>query len=64
MNVGYGWMFGPPAGGPPQIGVIFNGQGSGPEVRTFDPPGRYRIGLFINAQNLTNNPITPATAAP
>lgn len=56
MNVGYGWTFGPPAGGPPQIGVIFNGQGSGPEVRTFEPPGRYRIGLFINAQNLTNNP--------
>ena len=56
MNVGYNWTFGPPAGGPPGIGVIFNGQGSGPEVRTFEPPARFRVGIFVNAQNLTNNP--------
>ncbi len=54
MNVGYSWTFGPPAGGPPGIGVIFNGAGAGPEVRTFEAPARYRIGFFVNAQNLTN----------
>ena len=53
MNVSYNWTFGPPAGGPPNIGVIFGGAGA-PEVRTFDIPGRYRIGFFVGAQNLTN----------
>ena len=53
MNVSYNWTFGPPAGGPPPIGVIFGGAGS-PEIRTFDLPGRYRIGFFVGAQNLTN----------
>ena len=53
LNVSYNWTFGPPAGGPPNIGVIFAGAGS-PEVRTFDIPGRYRIGFFVGAQNLTN----------
>ncbi|MBY0497793.1 MAG: carboxypeptidase regulatory-like domain-containing protein [Cyanobacteria bacterium] len=56
MNIGYGWTFGPPAGGPPGIGVFIGGAGAAPEVRTFDAPARYRIGFFINAQNLTNNP--------
>jgi hypothetical protein len=54
MNVGYGWTFGPPAGGPPGIGVFIGGAGAAPEVRTFDQPARYRIGFFVQAQNLTN----------
>jgi hypothetical protein len=41
MNVGYSWTFGPPAG-------------AAPEVRTFEAPARYRIGFFVQAQNLTN----------
>ena len=52
LNVGYNWMFGPPAGGPGPIGVIFNGVSA--DIRTFDQPGRYRIGVFVFAQNLTN----------
>jgi hypothetical protein len=54
MDVGYGWTFGPPAGGPPGIGVFIGGAGAAPEVRTFDQPARYRIGFFVQAQNLTN----------
>lgn len=54
MNVGYSWTFGPPAGGPGPMGVFIGAAGAAPEVRTFDPPARYRIGFFINAQNLTN----------
>ena len=46
MNVGYSWTFGPPAGGPPAIGVFVGGAGAAPEVRTFDQPARYRIGVF------------------
>ena len=52
MNVGYGWTFGPPAGGPPNIGVFVTGGSA--NVQTFDQPARYRIGFFVNAQNLTN----------
>ena len=54
MNVGYGWTFGPPAGGPPGIGVFIGGAGAAPELRTFDQPARYRIGFLVQAQNLTN----------
>jgi hypothetical protein len=54
MNVGYNWTFGPPAGGPPPIGVFIGGAGAAPEVRTFDAPARYRVGFFVNAQNVTN----------
>jgi hypothetical protein len=52
MNVGYGWTFGPPAGGPPNIGVFVTGGSA--NVQTFEQPARYRIGFFVNAQNLTN----------
>ncbi|HJU42970.1 MAG TPA: TonB-dependent receptor [Vicinamibacterales bacterium] len=54
MNVGYNWTFGPPAGGPPGIGVFVGGPGAAPQVQTFEPPARYRIGIFFDAQNLTN----------
>jgi hypothetical protein len=54
LNVGYNWTFGPPPGGPPGIGVFVGGPGAAPEVRTFEPPGRYRIGVFLFAQNVTN----------
>lgn len=33
--------------------MFINGAGAAPEVRTFDAPARYRIGFFIQAQNLT-----------
>jgi hypothetical protein len=55
MNVGYSWTFGPPAGGPPGVGVFIGGAGAAPEVRTFDAPARYRIGFFVQANNLTNH---------
>ncbi|HYE86416.1 MAG TPA: carboxypeptidase regulatory-like domain-containing protein [Vicinamibacterales bacterium] len=55
MNVGYGWTFGPPAGGPAPVGVFIGGAGAAPEVRSFDQPARYRIGIFVQAQNLTNH---------
>lgn len=53
LNVNYNWQFGPPAGGPPGIGVMVNGGNA--EVRTFDAPSRFRIGVFLFAQNLTNH---------
>ena len=55
LNVNYGWTFGPPAGGPPPIGVFVGGAGASPEVRTFDQPARFRIGVFLFANNLTNH---------
>jgi hypothetical protein len=55
MNVTYNWTFGPPAGGPPPIGVFVGGAGAAPEVRTFDQPARFRIGVFVFANNLTNH---------
>lgn len=55
MNISYGWTFGPPAGGPPPVGVFINGAGASPEVRTFDQPARFRIGFFVQANNLTNH---------
>ena len=53
LNLNYNWQFGPPAGGPPGIGVFVNGGQA--DVRTFDAPSRYRIGLFMFANNLTNH---------
>jgi hypothetical protein len=53
LNVNYNWQFGPPAGGPPGIGVMVNGGNA--EVRTFDAPSRFRIGVFLFAQNVTNH---------
>ncbi|HUQ87078.1 MAG TPA: TonB-dependent receptor [Vicinamibacterales bacterium] len=55
LNVNYSWTFGPPAGGPPPIGVFVGGAGAAPEVRTFDQPARFRIGIFLFANNLTNH---------
>jgi hypothetical protein len=55
LNVNYGWTFGPPAGGPPPIGVFVGGAGAAPEVRTFDQPSRFRVGVFLFANNLTNH---------
>jgi hypothetical protein len=54
LNVSYNWTFGPPPTAPPGIGVFIGGAGSAPEIRTFEQPGRYRIGFFVFANNLTN----------
>ena len=54
MNVGYEWTFGAAGGGPGPIGVFIGGAGAAPEVRTFEQQPKYRIGVFVNAQNLTN----------
>jgi len=52
-NFGYVFAFGRTAGQPPVVGV-FGGGGSA-QVRTFDPgTARYRLQLFVNVQNLTN----------
>jgi hypothetical protein len=53
MFVNYNWAFGPAVGGPPGIGVMVNGGNA--EVRTFDAPPRFRVGLFLDAQNITNH---------
>jgi len=55
LNVNYNWAFGPPAGGPPPIGIFVNGAGAAPEMRTFDVPPRFRVGVFLFANNLTNH---------
>jgi hypothetical protein len=55
LNVNYNWAFGPPAGGPPPIGIFVNGSGAAPEMRTFDAPPRFRVGVFFFANNLTNH---------
>ena len=52
VSFSYNWTFGPPAGGPPNIGVFVTGGQA--NVQTFDQPARYRIGFFVNTQNLTN----------
>jgi len=51
-NIGYGFTFGPPVGGPAGIGVIMTG--GAPTVQSFDQGQRFRIQFFVNAQNLTN----------
>jgi hypothetical protein len=55
LNINYNWAFGPPAGGPPPIGIFINGAGAAPEMRTFDAPPRFRVGVFFNANNITNH---------
>jgi carboxypeptidase family protein len=53
MNVGYVFAFGRTAALPPGVGVF--GGGGAAQVRTFDQGNaRYRLQLFVNAQNLTN----------
>jgi hypothetical protein len=52
-NFGYVFAFGRTAGQPPVVGVF--GGGASTQVRTFDPgTARYRLQLFMNVQNLTN----------
>jgi len=34
---------------------FINGAGASPEVRTFDQPARFRVGVFLFANNLTNH---------
>ena len=52
MNVGYGWSFGKPVGGPPGI-AVFAGGGA-PTIQSVEQGARYRIQFFVQAQNLTN----------
>jgi hypothetical protein len=52
--LGYGFAFGPRAGGPPGIAVI--GGGGGPVVQSVDQGQRYRLQFFVQSQNLTNRP--------
>jgi Carboxypeptidase regulatory-like domain len=53
MNIGYIFAFGRTAALPPAVGVF--GGGASAQVRTFDQgTARYRLQLFVNAQNLTN----------
>jgi hypothetical protein len=52
-NFGYVFAFGRTAALPPGVGVF--GGGASAQVRTFDQGNaRYRLQLFVNAQNLTN----------
>jgi hypothetical protein len=60
LNIGYGLAFGrtAPQAGPAGIGVYVQGApgGSAPAVTTFTaPPARFRINIFVNAQNLSNH---------
>jgi hypothetical protein len=52
-NFGYVFAFGRTAALPPGVGVF--GGGASAQVRTFDQgSARYRLQVFVNAQNLTN----------
>jgi hypothetical protein len=53
MNLNYRWQFGKPVGGPGGVGVIFNG--GAVDVRQVEAPGRYSVGFFMFANNLTNH---------
>jgi hypothetical protein len=53
MNLNYRWQFGKPVTGPGGIGVIFNG--GAVDVRQVEAPGRYSVGFFMFANNLTNH---------
>jgi hypothetical protein len=52
----YSFTFGRRAGGGPQTGIILVGGAGGPTVQTIAAPqtGRYRIGVSVQAQNVTN----------
>ena len=53
MNLGYVFSFGRTTALPPGVGVF--GGGNAAQVRTFDQgTARYRLQIFVNAQNLTN----------
>lgn len=52
-NIGYVFTFGPRSTLPPGVGVF--GGGGALQVRTIDQSGaRYRLQIFVQAQNLTN----------
>jgi len=51
-NINYNWTFGHTVQGPAGIGVIFNGATA--DVRSIDQGQRFRVGVFLQAQNLTN----------
>jgi hypothetical protein len=51
-NLNYNWTFGHTVQGPAGIGVIFNGATA--DVRSIDQGQRFRVGVFLQAQNLTN----------
>ena len=53
LNLNYRWQFGKPVTGPGGVGVIFNG--GAVDVRTVEAPGRYSVGFFLFASNLTNH---------
>jgi hypothetical protein len=53
MNMNYRWQFGKPVTGPGGVGVIFNG--GTVDVRQVEAPGRYSVGFFMFANNLTNH---------
>ena len=53
MNLNYRWQFGKPVTGPGGVGVIFNG--GAVDVRQIEAPGRYSVGFFMFANNLTNH---------
>jgi hypothetical protein len=53
LNLNYRWQFGKPVSGPGGVGVIFNG--GAVDVRTVEAPGRFSIGFFMFANNLTNH---------
>ena len=55
LLLGYQFAFGHTAPLPPGVGVF--GGGNAATVRTFDQgTARYRLGLFVQALNLTNRP--------
>ena len=53
MNLNYRWQFGKPVSGPGGIGVIVNG--GAVDVRQVEAPGRFSVGFFMFANNLTNH---------
>jgi hypothetical protein len=52
MNVSYSWAFGKPIGGPAGIAVFVTGGNA--NVQSVEQGSRYRLQLFVQAQNLTN----------
>jgi hypothetical protein len=56
LNANYTIAFGKGTGSaPPGVGIIIPAPGAAPQVLTMAPqPARYRIGINVNAQNLTN----------
>jgi hypothetical protein len=50
--IGYNFAFGRPSGAPPGIAVI--AAGGAPVIQSVDMGPRYRVGFFVQTQNLTN----------